>query len=111
MNAHPGPMVSGSHFLPAAPLLCTKLIPACLVMSRKRTCPRAVQTKADESSNKERKTRPVAVMKLFIGPGSPGFRSAGQPRPAWLDRWAPKGVRGWIGVRCYLQDAYGDRGR
>src|ERR1017187_6274558 len=38
MKAHPTPMVSGSHFLPAAPLLCTKLMPACLVISRNVTC-------------------------------------------------------------------------
>src|SRR5271165_3028750 len=109
MNAHPGPMVSGNHFLPAAPLLCTKLMPACLVMSRKRTCALTVQTNADERSNKERKTRLREIMELFIGPGSPRLRCAlEQPRPVWLERWAPKGVRGWIGVRCYLRGASGD---
>ena len=37
MNATPGPIVSGSHFLPNAPLLCTKWIPAACVTSSKRT--------------------------------------------------------------------------
>src|ERR1039457_109555 len=35
MNAQPGPMVSGSHFFPKAPLLCVKWMPAWAVMSRK----------------------------------------------------------------------------
>src|SRR5438270_8244428 len=38
MNAHPGPMVSGNHFFPNAPLLWRKWIPACAVMSRKVIC-------------------------------------------------------------------------
>src|SRR5215469_8709986 len=37
MKAHPGPIVSGNHFLPKAPLLCVKWIPACIVISRKWT--------------------------------------------------------------------------
>src|SRR5450755_4298414 len=35
MMAQPGPMVSGSHFLPKAPLLWVKWMPASAVMSRK----------------------------------------------------------------------------
>src|ERR1700757_988148 len=38
MKAHPGPMVSGSHFLPKAPLLWVKWIPAWEVMSRNWIC-------------------------------------------------------------------------
>src|SRR5919108_5844482 len=34
MKATPGPMVSGRYFLPNAPLLWTKWIPACCVTSR-----------------------------------------------------------------------------
>jgi len=34
MKAQPGPMVSGSHFFPKAPLLWVKWIPDCAVMSR-----------------------------------------------------------------------------
>src|SRR5271167_3751760 len=35
MKAQPGPMVSGSHFFPKAPLLWVKWMPAWAVMSRK----------------------------------------------------------------------------
>src|SRR5215468_6029066 len=35
MKAQPGPMVSGSHFLPKAPLLWVKWMPASVVTSRK----------------------------------------------------------------------------
>src|SRR5215475_11434468 len=35
MKAQPGPMVSGSHFLPKAPLLWVKWIPASVETSRK----------------------------------------------------------------------------
>src|SRR5712671_6953147 len=38
MKAQPGPMVSGSHFFPKAPLLWVKWIPACVVTSRKTCC-------------------------------------------------------------------------
>src|SRR5208337_3512769 len=40
MKAQPGPMVSGSHFFPKAPLLWVKWMPAWAVMSRKVTCAR-----------------------------------------------------------------------
>src|SRR5580704_9711331 len=109
MNAHPGPMVSGSHFFPAAPLLCTKLMPACLVMSRKRTCALATQTNAVQISSGGRKqeTRLVEVMVRFIGPGSHSvWQPLALPVPA-----APKHVRVSTGVRCCLRDAAGDTGR
>src|SRR5208283_4652528 len=35
MKAQPGPIVSGSHFFPKAPLLWVKWMPAWAVMSRK----------------------------------------------------------------------------
>src|SRR5437879_7527687 len=38
MKAQPGPMVSGSHFLPKAPLLWVKWMPAWEVMSRNWMC-------------------------------------------------------------------------
>src|SRR5271157_1024675 len=111
MNAHPGPMVSGNHFFPAEPLLCTKLMPACLVMSRKCTCALAVQTNVAQTSSKGRNTRLMEVMESFIGRGSPRLHCALQPRPAWLDQVAPKRARGWTGVRCCPRDASGDMGR
>src|SRR6266436_1455011 len=33
MKAQPGPIVSGNHFFPKAPLLCVNRIPDCAVMS------------------------------------------------------------------------------
>src|ERR1700716_1270186 len=38
MKAQPGPMVSGSHFFPKAPLLWVKWMPAWAVMSRNVMC-------------------------------------------------------------------------
>ena len=38
IHSAPGPMVSGSHFLPKAPLLWVKWMPAWAVMSRKWSC-------------------------------------------------------------------------
>src|SRR5208337_1883587 len=111
MKAHPGPIVSGSHFFPAAPLLCTKLMPACLVMSRKRTCALTVHTNAAQIISEERKTRRTQFMGLFIGPGLPCLRCAWQPQSAWLEQVALRRVHGPLGVRCCPRDAAGDMGR
>src|SRR6266849_1929158 len=51
MNAQPGPMVSGSHFFPKAPLLWVKWMPAWAVMSRKVMCCCACAKLATTSSN------------------------------------------------------------
>src|SRR5215471_20406394 len=45
MKAQPGPIVSGSHFLPKAPLLCVKWMPVCVVMSLKWICAELADTK------------------------------------------------------------------
>src|ERR1700693_3885049 len=51
MKAQPGPMVSGSHFFPKAPLLWVKWMPAWAVMSRKVTCARAASAEASRKDN------------------------------------------------------------
>src|SRR5215467_16232089 len=48
MKAQPGPMVSGSHFFPKAPLLWVKWMPAWEVMSRKVICADAVEINNDK---------------------------------------------------------------
>src|SRR5450755_4701650 len=49
MKAQPGPMVSGSHFFPNAPLLWLKWIPAWAVISRKVTCAWATLAAANKN--------------------------------------------------------------
>src|SRR3984893_14356024 len=51
MNAQPGPMVSGSHFFPKAPLLWVKWMPAWAVMSRNVTCAGATIAAAGRNGN------------------------------------------------------------
>src|ERR1700739_4775922 len=57
MKAQPGPMVSGSHFFPKAPLLWVKWMPACEVMSR-NVMLWAVTGFAFTKSNNQRHTEP-----------------------------------------------------
>src|SRR5579864_6560153 len=57
MNAHPGPMVSGSHFFPNAPLLWVKWMPACAVMSRKCTWAHTGETHEENIHHRGTDTR------------------------------------------------------
>src|SRR5271169_2264662 len=52
MKAQPGPMVSGSHFFPKAPLLWVKWMPAWAVMSRKvMVCAGTLMVAANREAN------------------------------------------------------------
>src|SRR5271165_363889 len=72
MNAQPVPIVSGSHFFPVAPLLCTKLIPACLVMSLKVTCAAAGAASAAHSDIAMNDFR-MTFMALLLAPCNRGM--------------------------------------
>src|SRR5215469_2692747 len=65
MKAQPAPIVSGSHFLPAAPLLWTKLRPACRVMSLKVTCALDRPTSAAHTMTSENDFRMTFMARLF----------------------------------------------
>src|SRR5712671_4580781 len=86
MKAQPGPMVSGSHFFPKAPLLWVKWIPAWAVMSRKVTCAGEVaaanrksstshgDTASRRNASKERPEFSLSLCLTCAQPkGGPGF--------------------------------------
>src|SRR5208337_4409212 len=70
MNAQPGPMVSGSHFFPKAPLLWVKWMPARAVMSRKVMCSCAdaklAISRKDTTHRRETKPHPAPEGRLRI---------------------------------------------
>src|SRR5208283_58225 len=100
MNAQPAPMVSGSHFFPAAPLLCTKLMPACLVISRNVTCAADVEARTAHRSSKKKKDLCMAFMGSVICPALLS-RAARLPLQVSLPAQAEaKHVRESVGVRC-----------
>src|SRR5215469_2208290 len=61
MKAHPGPMVSGSHFLPNAPLLWVKWMPAGAVMSRKFSCAPQGRTNHRDTEAQRRTTKRISL--------------------------------------------------
>src|SRR5271157_6140910 len=66
MKAQPGPMVSGSHFFPKAPLLWEKWMPAWAVMSRKvmRSCAWLAVAIMKTSNHSETESRRKALLAL-----------------------------------------------
>src|SRR6266851_8249415 len=103
MNAQPGPMVSGSHFFPKAPLLWVKWMPAWAVMSRKVTCAGARIAAAGRKSNPnhrdteaQRNGDKTFFLKVCItfGPREFGFRLL-LPGFARRDGRMRPSLRGW----------------
>src|SRR5208282_3235318 len=112
MKAQPEPMVSGRYFFPKAPLLWTKWMPACAVMSRNwMRCAEA------EAANKSKK-RETSILRIIVTLRRwrfdwPSFARRGRvedpcphegPSPHGLRLAAPTHVRGWLGVRCCPRD-------
>src|SRR6516225_1511262 len=106
MNAQPAPMVSGSHFFPAAALLCTKLMPACLLISRNVTCADPVETSAVDTRMKKN-DRCMTLMELVICPPSSPLASLPPLPTASLDQAGPTRARESAGVRYCPRDAAG----
>src|SRR5215475_8599316 len=66
-------MVSGSHFLPKAPLLWVKRIPACVVMSRKWIWAWAGRTRQIAINHRDTETTRKSAKKLSPSPCEGGL--------------------------------------
>src|SRR6266404_8487145 len=116
MKAQPGPMVSGSHFFPKAPLLWVKWMPAWAVMSRKvmRSCARlAVTNTKGNTHHRDTEAQRNAGKKFFLNvcvtfgpresrwyglmPSCARLGRAGRPSPH--ESWCCVPPGGWR-VRC-----------
>src|ERR1700687_2699067 len=83
MKATPGPRVSGKNFFPNAPLLCTKRMPDCCVISRNVTAeagslllPPANAAATASTNAAPRAVSPFIVSSLLIAPDAKSVRGA-----------------------------------
>src|SRR5580693_3290255 len=113
MKAQPGPMVSGSHFFPKAPLLWVKWMPDWVVMSRKWGCWAVLlvgKTRThhrDTETQRNLKREVILILRqwrlkpvLFFPIGQPRRLSLRELRR--LRAVLRRRARGWIGVRYCL---------
>src|SRR5580693_5594181 len=111
MKAQPGPIVSGNHFFPNAPLLWVKRIPACAVMSRKWiSWPSLNPDKHHNHRDKEKQNNPADFFEKMCLTGNlqPQRLSLHVLR---ISEAAPRRARESPAFRCCLQDAAGDKAR
>src|SRR6266403_4268952 len=110
MNAQPGPMVSGSHFLPKAPLLCAKRMPDWAVMSANvMICADAKLAATISKDNTQHEDTRISGRPRLIKPPMPHSggicSSASPPLPSpTLAAAARTRVREYFAVHYCLQD-------
>src|SRR5215471_632013 len=100
MKATPGPIVSGRYFLPNAPVLWTKRMPAACVMSRNRVPEAGLEAGALPLANTTRVTNRSAPGRIDRISPNPQCELIGEHPGA-----GPGCAHGSPGVRCCLPDS------